>query len=322
MFTIKLMKCFRRDNEEEHESIKKGMMMMRLATIHFGDKEIATVVTSKGVIPMAEINRKFNRTWPEDLLEIICSGVLDEMKEWYNTGGKKLLEEIKAIPKGEVNFAPLYRLPRKIWGIGLNYVEHAGDLAEKAPTTRPASFPKFDTSIIGPGDNIEIPVQSEKTTAESELGVIYGKKCKDVEEKDWLSVVAGYTTIIDMTAEDILRVNPRYLTQAKNFDTFFSFGPELVTPDEVEDVMKLKVATVINGQIHAQNVVSNMTFPPDFLVSFHSKIATMLPGDIISTGTPRAVHINEGDIVECWIDGFEPLKNPVVDLKLKKTTDF
>ena len=79
--------------------------------------------------------------------------------------------------------------------------------------------------------------------------------------------------------------------------------------------MKLKVATVINGQIHAQNVVSNMTFPPDYLVSFHSAVMTMLPGDIISTGTPRAVHINHGDVVECWIDGFEPLVNPVIDLK-------
>lgn len=291
---------------------------MRLATIKLEGREVAAVVTPNGVIPVETVNRKFGRGWPADMLEIIQSGALDSMKAWYNGEGKRSLEKLAAIPKSEARFAPLYRYPRKIWGIGLNYVEHAGDLAEKAPTTRPASFPKFDTSIIGPDDTIEIPVQSEKTTAESELGVIYGKKCKDVEQEDWLSVVAGYTTIIDMTAEDILRLNPRYLTQAKNFDTFFSFGPELVTPDEVEDVMKLKVATVINGKIHAQNVASNMTFPPDFLVSYHSKIATMLPGDIISTGTPRAVHIHDGDIVECWIDGFESLKNPVIDLKLKK----
>jgi len=158
-------------------------------------------------------------------------------------------------------------------------------------------------------------LQSEKTTAECELGVIFGKECKDVEREDWLSVVAGFTTIIDMTTEDILRKNPRYLTRSKSFDTFFSFGPELVTPDEVEDVLKLNVATVINNEVHAQNVVSNMTFPPDFLVSFHSKVMTMLPGDIISTGTPRAGHIQHGDVVECRIDGFASLINPVIDLK-------
>lgn len=120
-----------------------------------------------------------------------------------------------------------------------------------------------------------------------------------------------------MTAEDILRINPRYLTRAKNFDTFLSFGPVLVTPDEIEDVNKLNVATVINGRIHARNVVSNMTFPPAYLVSFHSKVATMLPGDIILTGTPRAVQINDGDVIECHIDGFEPLANPVIDLKVR-----
>lgn len=288
---------------------------MRLATIKLQGREVATIVTVNGVIPVETVNKEYGKKWPVDMLEIIQQGALEAMRDWYNSEGKKLLESVPAIPKSEACFAPLYRRPRKVWGIGLNYAEHAGDLSEKAPTTRPASFPKFDTTIIGQGDSIKIPVQSEKTTAESELGVIYGKKCKDVEQSDWLSVVAGYTTIIDMTAEDILRLNPRYLTQAKNFDTFFSFGPELVTPDEVEDVLKLKVATVINGKIYAQNVVSNMTFPPDFLVSYHSKIATALPGDIISTGTPRAVHIHEGDIVECWIDGFEALKNPVIDLK-------
>ncbi|MGV9172225.1 MAG: fumarylacetoacetate hydrolase family protein, partial [Promethearchaeia archaeon] len=125
-------------------------------------------------------------------------------------------------------------------------------------------------------------------------------------------------TIIDMTAEDILRKNPRYLTLSKNFDTFFSFGPLLITPDEFDEIADLSVATIINGKIHAKNIVSNMTFPPNFLISFHSKAMTLLPGDIISTGTPRAVQIQHGDIIECQIDGFIPLRNHVVDLKKSK----
>lgn len=291
---------------------------MRLATIKLNGAEVAAIVTAAGVVPVEEVNKKLNQDWPTDMLEIITSGQLEKLNDWYRAGGKEKVEALEAIPREKAVFAPLYRRPRKIWGIGLNYVDHASDLAEKAPNEEPASFMKPDTAIIGHMDTIKIPLQSEKTTAESELGVIFGKQCKDVEREDWLSVVAGFTTIIDMTTEDILRKNPRFLTRAKSFDTFFSFGPELVTPDEIEDVMKLKVATVINGQIHAQNVVSNMTFPPDYLVSFHSKVMTMLPGDIISTGTPRAVHINDGDVVECWIDGFAPLKNPVVDLKKQK----
>ncbi|MDK2822834.1 MAG: hypothetical protein PWQ67_642 [Clostridia bacterium] len=290
---------------------------MRLSTIKLNGKEVASVVTTAGLVPVEVINKKLNQNWLTDMFWLIKSGQLEELNNWYRAGGKEKIENLEddAIPKDKADYAPLYRHPRKIWGIGLNYVDHAADLAEKAPNTEPASFMKPDTTIIGPGDIIKIPLQSNGTTAESELGVIFGKECKDVEKVDWLSVVAGFTTIIDMTAEDILRKNPRYLTRAKSFDTFFSFGPELVTPDEVENVMNLKVATVINGKIHAQNVVSNMTFPPDYLVSFHSKVMTMLPGDIISTGTPRAVHISDGDVVECWIDGFESLKNPVKDLK-------
>ncbi len=219
------------------------------------------------------------------------------------------------IPLKQVNYAPLYSHPAKIWGIGLNYVEHATDLSEKAPTMYPASFMKPDTTIIGHQDTVNIPLQSEKTTGEAELGIIIGQKCKNVARKAWLSVVSGFTCIIDMTAEDILRKNPRYLTLAKSFDTFLSLGPQLVTPDEIEDISLLNVSTVINGQIYAQNVISNMTFPPDHLVAFHSEVMTLLPGDIICTGTPRAVQIKGGDVIECRIDGFHPLRNPVRDLK-------
>jgi 2-keto-4-pentenoate hydratase/2-oxohepta-3-ene-1,7-dioic acid hydratase in catechol pathway len=149
-------------------------------------------------------------------------------------------------------------------------------------------------------------------TAEAELAIIIGREAKDVSEEDAPSVVAGFTTVLDMTAEDILRRNPRYLTRSKSFDTFFSFGPELVTPDEIEDVEALEVSTVLNGEAWRSNTVSSMIFSPWWLVSFHSQIMTLLPGDVISTGTPGAVAIQDGDVVACRITGFEPLSNPVV----------
>jgi 2-keto-4-pentenoate hydratase/2-oxohepta-3-ene-1,7-dioic acid hydratase in catechol pathway len=292
---------------------------MRLATIRRYGREEAALVLDAGLLPLAALNEKLNATWPTDLLALIQSGELNRLNDWFRGGGRARAEGLgqAILHRTAVEFGPLFRRPRKIWGIGLNYVAHAADLAEKAPHEEPASFLRPDTTIIGPGDTIQIPLQSEKTTGEAELGVILGKECKDVPEADWLSVVAGFTTILDMTAEDILRRNPRYLTRSKSFDTFFSFGPVMVTPDEIADVLRLKVATVINGRVHAENVVSNMTFPPPFLVSFHSRVFPWLPGDILSTGTPQAVPLQDGDVVECRIDGFEPLRNPVRDRKAK-----
>ena len=196
------------------------------------------------------------------------------------------------------------------------------------PTGFPGSFFKMADTLIGPGDEIHLPTlkEAQKTTAEAELGVIMGKDCRDVSEENWQDAIVGYTTILDMTEESILKGNdyvsgnPRYLCIVKNFPTFFSFGPELVTPDEVPDVLKLEVQSVHNGEIYAKNVVANMTHRPARLVSLHSSIQGWYAGDILSTGTPRAFHIQDGDMAECRIvgpDGFEmrPLLNPVVDLK-------
>lgn len=288
---------------------------MRLATIKTNGQEKAAIVTKNGVLPVDEVNRLFSKEFAVDFFGILQNGQLEDLKEWHKTNEEVLEGSDSVIPFTEASFGPLYRHPRKIWGIGLNYVEHASDLSEKAPNTEPASFMKPDTAIIGPNDVIKVPLQSERTTAEAELGIIIGKECKDVSEEDAINVVAGFTTIIDMTAEDILQRNPRYLTRSKSFDSFFSFGPQFVSIDEVEDVLDLNVATVINGKIHRKNTVANMTFRPWDLVSFHSKVMTLLPGDIISTGTPGAVVIRDGDVVECHIAGFEPLINPVNDLK-------
>ena len=290
---------------------------MRLATIKMEGSETSAIATRHGLIPVAAVNRKFGRTWPTAALELITSGGLKDLTAWYLAEGRQALEIMtdNVISTNAPRPAAPYRRPRKIWGIGLNYADHAADLAEKTPTGIPGSFMKPDTSLIGPGDAIRIPGLSQKTTAEAELGVIIGRKCRNVRAEDWQTVVAGFTTIIDMTAEDILRQNPRYLTVSKSFDTFFSFGPQLITPDEIPDVSALEVSTVLNGKVHAKNVVANMTFSPAFLVSFLSQVMTLLPGDIISTGTPGACAIADGDTVECRISGFPSLVNPVVDLK-------
>ena len=302
---------------------------MRLATVKWNNEEIAGIVLEKGILPIRALNQAKNTIWEETLLPLIRSGQLKNLTKWYNAGGKAELENIPGlIPQDQVVYAPLYRDPKRIFGIGLNYVDHAGDIGDAAPQGFPGSFFKMADTLIGPGDSIELPrlKEAQRTTVEAELGVILGKDCRDVDEADWLDAVAGYTTILDMTEESILKGNdfvkgnPRYLTIVKNFPTFFSFGPELVTPDEVPDVLRLEVQSVHNGEVYAKNVVANMTHRPARLVSLHSSIQGWYAGDVLSTGTPRAFAIHDGDIAECRIvgpDGFEmaPLKNPVIDLK-------
>ena len=302
---------------------------MRLTSIQHSGAEVAGIVTSKGVLPVAAVNAAKGTAWKSDMMSLIQAGEIPAMTSWYNTGGKEELEGMAGlIPREEVVCAPLYRDPKRIFGIGLNYVDHAGDIGAAAPTGFPGSFFKMADTLIGPGDEIRLPKlkEAQKTTAEAELGIIMGKDCRDVSEENWQDAIVGYTTILDMTEESILKGNdyvsgnPRYLTIVKNFPTFFSFGPELVTPDEVPDVLALEVQSVCNGQVYAKNVVANMTHRPARLVALHSSIQGWYAGDVLSTGTPRAFHIQDGDIAECRIvgpDGFEmrPLLNPVVDLK-------
>lgn len=276
---------------------------MRLCTIHLDQQEQAAVVTATGIVPIRAINAHLGKAWPTDLYALIQQGIATALyADAQATPG--------ALARDTVRYGPLYRHPRKIWGIGLNYRDHAQDLNAPFPT-EPASFMKCDNTIIGPGDTIELPPQSERVTAEAEIGVVIGKMCRNVSEQAAKSYLAGYCLIIDMTAEDILQKNPRFLTRSKNFDTFFSFGPELITPDEVPDVLPLTVGTYNNGKLHRENQVRNMAFPPDYLVSFHSHVATLYPGDIISTGTPGAVVIEDGDVAECRIGGLGVLTNPV-----------
>ncbi len=268
---------------------------MRLATIKKNGAEIAGIVTLKGVFPIAALNAAKGTAWSTDLLSLIQKGEVPGLTTWYNAGGKTELDNLPGlVPQEEVVYAPLYRNPKRIFGIGLNYVDHAGDIGSAAPTGFPGSFFKMADTLVGPGDDIKLPTlkEAQKTTAEAELGIIMGKDCRDVSEENWQDAIVGYTTILDMTEESILKGNdyvsgnPRYLCVVKNFPTFFSFGPELVTPDEVPDVLKLEVQSVHNGEIYAKNVVANMTHRPARLVSLHSSIQGWYAGDILSTGTP------------------------------------
>ena len=247
---------------------------------------------------------------PSDLLSLLEAGALDSLAD-------AIAGDIDAAacvnPQSPVA-APWTR-PRKILGIGLNYGAHAGDLGEQAPRTSPASFIKGDHTIVGPEEPIVVPQGIGRVTAEAELGLVIGRTCYRVGVDEAMSYVAGVVPVLDQTAEEILMENPRYLTRVKNYPTFFSFGPDLITLDEVladGPLSELRVATVHNGAVHREDTVAGMTFSPAELLSFHSQVMPFYPGDILSTGTPGAVPIVAGDVVRCELgDGLASLTNPV-----------
>jgi 2-keto-4-pentenoate hydratase/2-oxohepta-3-ene-1,7-dioic acid hydratase in catechol pathway len=259
-------------------------------------------VTAVGIDPergLAELGR-LRRPLPVSVLEVIGSVAPEEFSD-------RLAAEPDAsfTPIGEAVLLVPYTSPRKIWGIGLNYTEHADDLAAVHPD-EPASFMKGDHTIIGPGDPIDLPEQSDRVTAEAELGLVFGATCSAVEPDRALDYLWGVCPVLDQTAEDILQRNPRFLTRSKNFPGFFSFGA--ITPlHEViarfGGLADIEVTTAKNGTPHRTNRVANMTFPPELLISFHSKVFPWYPGDLLSTGTPGAVPIEDGDLAQCEIPG-------------------
>ncbi|GAA5165712.1 fumarylacetoacetate hydrolase family protein [Ornithinimicrobium tianjinense] len=280
---------------------------MNLATIIEDGVELAVLVDPhRGVVTASDLDPAAGG----DLLALIRQDRVETLRRMAAEAPAHRFR-----PRESVTFTAPYRHPRLIWGIGLNYRDHAADLSEDVPE-EPASFVKGDHTIIGPNEPIPLPPQSERTTSEAELGIVIGSYCRNVEEEDALDHVLGVVPVLDQTAEDILQRNPRFLTRSKNFPGFFSFGPEIVPLETVlaqigrlEDV---EVSTVVNGSDRRTNVVANMRFSPAFLISFHSKVMPLYPGDILSPGTPGAIHVRPGDVAECRIPGVGTLRNDVV----------
>ncbi|WP_435092725.1 fumarylacetoacetate hydrolase family protein [Halorubrum sp. N11] len=216
------------------------------------------------------------------------------------------------VPAEQLSFGVPFD-PGKLWGIGLNYADHAADLDAVRPA-EPASFMQPATTLTAPGGPIRLPPTEEaaRVTAEAELGLVIGRTCTGVDEAEFGDVVAGVVPVIDVTAEDVLQRNPRFLTRAKSYDTFLVVGPWVSTPVTVDRLAGTTVRTVINGETVAENTVGRMLFSPEELVGVHSRVMTLERGDLISTGTPGAGVIEAGDTVRAEIDGVGVLAADVV----------
>ncbi|HEV3382556.1 MAG TPA: fumarylacetoacetate hydrolase family protein [Trebonia sp.] len=280
---------------------------MRLCTLRTETGEDVGVSVPGGIATLNLINATARTLYGPTMLDIILKGE-----------AAALAATVASLPdpgvlaaQAEPEFGPLYRCPPKLWGVGLNYMRHADDLGVRQPSDAPGSYLRPSSTVIGYGDDILLPSQSQRVTAEAELGVVVGTTCRDVSPEDAPSVVFGYTTVLDMTAEDAIRVNPRHIPWAKAFDTFCSLGPWVVTPDEIPDLSAVQISTVVNGKTIASNRVSAMMYDPHWLVGYFSGGMVLEAGAVIATGTPGAGVIHDGDTVEARVDGVGDLRNTV-----------
>jgi len=269
---------------------------MRLIRFRHNHSTGCGIITSQGIVPFEEIRARTGRALPHTLLGLIEAGDQELLTDLPDT--------LEALPPTEVTPLLPYDVPPKIWCIGLNYKSHAADINAVQPE-EPGSFMKPASCMFQPEGTIELPPPevSSDVDAEGELGVVIGKKCRFVPANAVREVIFGYTTTLDLTALDVLRKNPRYLTRAKSIDTFFCFGPVIVTADEVTDVDQLEVVTEHNDGICSRDFVYNMHTRPYELVRFHSDFFTLHPGDLISTGCPKGARIKGGDKVRARIEG-------------------
>ena len=193
--------------------------------------------------------------------------------------------------------------------VGRNYAAHARELGNDVPE-RPLLFLKPPSSLIGSGVPIVLPPDSNRVEHEAEIAVIIGRQAHRVTEEDALEYVAGYAPLNDVTARDLQKLDVQF-TRAKGFDTFCPLG-EMVPADEV-DWRDLAIVGRVNGELRQKGHVRDMVFDIPHLISFISRVMTLVPGDVIATGTPEGVGpLTNGDEVEVELAGFTTVRNPVI----------
>ncbi len=228
--------------------------------------------------------------------------------------GEKVL---KTVPAEGVRLGPPVARPRQIICLGKNYRDHAEEFDAKVPD-HPVYFAKSPGSLCGAGDPIRLRPGMERVDGEVELALVIGKRARDIQESDALGHVAGYTVMNDVTDRDLQKTRLQWFC-GKSVDSFGPLGPWLVTRDEVKRPHALGIRQRVNGEILQDSKTSKMIFHIEQVLADLSRVLTLEPGDVISTGTPGGIGsarrppqvLHDGDVVECEIDGIGLLRNPV-----------
>ncbi|MCY4781353.1 fumarylacetoacetate hydrolase family protein [Sphingobacterium sp. UT-1RO-CII-1] len=250
----------------------------------------------------------------------------DYDESFFGTNGvARLADFVKEnegkLPKVDENErigAPFAR-PSKIVCIGLNYKDHAEETGAKIPD-EPIIFMKSTTALVGPFDNIMIPKNSAKTDWEVEFGIVVGKTASYVDESEALDYVAGYVLHNDVSEREFQIERGGTWDKGKGCDTFAPMGPYMTTTDEIPDINNVRLWLKVNGKVYQDGNTSNLIFSVPHIVSYVSQFMTLLPGDIISTGTPAGVglgfnppiYLQPGDIIELGADYLGESRQEVV----------
>jgi 2-keto-4-pentenoate hydratase/2-oxohepta-3-ene-1,7-dioic acid hydratase in catechol pathway len=224
----------------------------------------------------------------------------------------------KTVSLSDVTLLPVIPSPQKIICIGVNYADHAAETGQ-APPPYPTVFAKFANTLAASGDPIVLPSASAMPDYEGELAVVIGRPGRQITEQDALDYVAGYTAFNDVSARDFQGHTSQW-TMGKSPDTFGPLGLALLTADEIPDPQKLELRTTVNGEVLQQASTADMMFTVRQLIAYLSQTMTLLPGDVIATGTPSGIgaartpprFLRPGDTVVISIDGVTELANPVV----------
>jgi 2-keto-4-pentenoate hydratase/2-oxohepta-3-ene-1,7-dioic acid hydratase in catechol pathway len=240
----------------------------------------------------------------------IRDGVLegDKVHEVKGAWPAGLSRTSESWPLDRVKLSAPIATPSKIVGMAKNYRKHAEEMGSAVPL-EPLIFLKAPSSIIGPGDTIELPPESVRVDYEGELAVVIGRKCSRIAPGEAIEpYIAGFTCLNDVSARDFQKKDGLF-ARAKGYDTFCPVGPVLETEF---DWRKAHLQTLVNGKVHQYGDSSEMLFAIDEQMRFISNVMTLLPGDVIATGTPEGIGpLAAGDVVEIVIDGIGKLSNPV-----------
>jgi 2,4-didehydro-3-deoxy-L-rhamnonate hydrolase len=276
--------------------------------IRFGElgKEKPGIVVNEEMHDMSSLTEDYNE-------HFFGSGGLKKLEALL----KKDTENLPQIPNGARLGSPIAR-PSKIVCIGLNYADHVRETNATIPS-EPVIFLKATSSLCGPFDDIVIPKNSVKTDWEVELAIIMDRKTSYVSEDEALDYVAGYCLHNDVSERTFQLERNGTWDKGKGCDTFAPLGPYLVTKDEIEDVNNLRLWLTVNGNMMQNGTTANLIYKIPFLVSYVSQFMSLLPGDVISTGTPSGVglgmkppvFLKPGDVVELGVDGLGVAKQNV-----------
>jgi 2,4-diketo-3-deoxy-L-fuconate hydrolase len=280
------------------------MKLLRYGEVGF---EKTAVVIGGEIIDAGGVSQHFDE-------DFFTRGGMTALESWVEggcVGGAEILGKVRV-------GAPIAR-PSKIVCVGKNYAEHAKEFGGEVPT-EPVLFMKATSSYSGPFDEVETPVGSTHLDYEVELAVVIGKKAKNVTEESAAEYIAGYSVIGDYSEREFQKHRCGQWTKGKSADTFAPMGPHLVSCDEVGDAGDLPIWTKVNGEIRQNANTSDMVFSVPYLVSYISQFMTLLPGDVIATGTPSGVgmgmspprYLQSGDLVEMGIDGIGEIAQRIV----------